>query len=127
MWEHMLEHPAQVATHSRSLAELQAHLFTLVPPAALPAQRDRLTCKIHGASARVDPSLVADLELLPPTTPSRLCHGDLSRQPRRRQMRSATGLAPFFSSLTTRGFEPARRHWWISQATAIKRDQTSSA
>jgi aminoglycoside phosphotransferase (APT) family kinase protein len=48
-----------------------------VPPVALPAQRDRLTCKIRGASARVDPSLVAALELLPPTTPSRLCHGDL--------------------------------------------------
>jgi aminoglycoside phosphotransferase (APT) family kinase protein len=77
MWEHMLEHPAQVATHSRSLAELQAHLFALVPPVALPAQRDRLTCKIRGASARVDPSLVAALELLPPTAPSRLCHGDL--------------------------------------------------
>jgi aminoglycoside phosphotransferase (APT) family kinase protein len=53
MWDHMLEHPAQVATHTRSLAELQAHVFTL------------------------DRSLVAALELLPPTTPSQLCHGDL--------------------------------------------------
>jgi aminoglycoside phosphotransferase (APT) family kinase protein len=77
MWEHMLEHPAQIATHTRSLAELQAHLFTLVPPVALPAQRDRLTCKIRAASSRVDPSLAAALELLPPTSPSRLCHGDL--------------------------------------------------
>jgi aminoglycoside phosphotransferase (APT) family kinase protein len=77
MWEHMLEHPAQVATHTRSLAELQAHLFTLVPPVQLPAQRDRLRCKIREASSRVDPSLVAALALLPPTTPSRLCHGDL--------------------------------------------------
>jgi aminoglycoside phosphotransferase (APT) family kinase protein len=77
MWEHMLEHPARVATHSRLLAELQAHLFALVPPVALPAQRDRLTCKIRSASAHVEPSLVAALEMLPPLTPSRLCHGDL--------------------------------------------------
>jgi Phosphotransferase enzyme family len=77
MWEHMLRHPAQLATYSRSLAELQAHLFTLVPPVALPAQRDRLTCKIRRASARVDSSLAAALELLPSPAPSRLCHGDL--------------------------------------------------
>jgi Phosphotransferase enzyme family len=77
MWDHMLEDPAQVATHTRSLAELQADVFALVPPVALPAQRDRLTCKIRAASARVDRSLVAALELLPPATPSRLCHGDL--------------------------------------------------
>ncbi len=77
MWEHMLERPAQAAAHSRSLAELQAHLFTLVPPVALPVQRDRLTCKIRSAAARVDPSLGAALDLLPPTAPSRLCHGDL--------------------------------------------------
>jgi hypothetical protein len=77
MWEHMLQHPAQLATYSRWLAELQAHLFTLVPPVALPAQRDRLTCKIRRASARVDLSLAAALELLPSPAPSRLCHGDL--------------------------------------------------
>jgi aminoglycoside phosphotransferase (APT) family kinase protein len=77
MWEHMLDDPAQVATHTRLLAELQAHLFTLVPPVALPAQHDRLRCKIRVASSRVDPSLVTALELLPPPTPSRLCHGDL--------------------------------------------------
>jgi aminoglycoside phosphotransferase (APT) family kinase protein len=77
MWEHMLEHPAQVPAHTRSLAELQANLFTLVPPVALPRQLDRLRCKIREASSRVDPALVAALELLPPTAPSRLCHGDL--------------------------------------------------
>jgi hypothetical protein len=77
MWDHMLDHPAQVASHTRALAELQAHVFRVVPPVALPAQRDRLSCKIRAASARVDRSLVAALELLPATTPSRLCHGDL--------------------------------------------------
>lgn len=76
MWEHMLEQPAQVPAHTRSLAELQAHLFTLVPPVSLPAQLDRLGCKIRDAS-RVDLSLVAALELLPLTVPSRVCHGDL--------------------------------------------------
>jgi aminoglycoside phosphotransferase (APT) family kinase protein len=77
MWDHMLEHPDQVGAHTRLLAELQAHLFTLVPPVALPAQRDRLRCKIREASSRVHPSLVAALDLVPPTTPHRLCHGDL--------------------------------------------------
>jgi hypothetical protein len=77
MWEHMLEHPAQIAGHTRSLAELQAQLFTLVPPVTLPAQRDRLRCKIRDAASRVDPSLVGALELLPPAGPARLCHGDL--------------------------------------------------
>jgi aminoglycoside phosphotransferase (APT) family kinase protein len=76
MWQHMLEQPAQVPAHTRSLAELQALLFTLVPPVALPAQLDRLRCKIRDAS-RVDPSLVAALELLPLTIPSQVCHGDL--------------------------------------------------
>ncbi|MGH9288335.1 MAG: aminoglycoside phosphotransferase family protein [Acidimicrobiales bacterium] len=77
MWDHMLEHPAEVGAHTRLLAELQAHLFTLVPPVALPAQRDRLRCKIREAASRAHPSLIAALELLPPTSPSRLCHGDL--------------------------------------------------
>jgi Phosphotransferase enzyme family len=77
MWEHMLDHPEQIPTHARRLAELQAHLFSLVPPVSLPAQRDRLTCKIRRASARVDPALVAALELIPSHTTSRLCHGDL--------------------------------------------------
>jgi hypothetical protein len=76
MWEHMLERPAEVPAHGRLLAELQAQLFTLVPPVALPAQLDRLRCKIRDAS-RVDPSLVGALDLLPPTVPSRVCHGDL--------------------------------------------------
>jgi len=77
MWEHMLEDPSRLPGHTRLLAELQAHLFTLVPPVALPAQRDRLRCKIREASSRVDPSLAAALELLPAAMPSRLCHGDL--------------------------------------------------
>jgi aminoglycoside phosphotransferase (APT) family kinase protein len=77
MWEHMLDSRVQIASHTRLLAELQAHLFTLVPPVALPALRDRLKCKIREASSRVDSSLATALELLPPTSPSRLCHGDL--------------------------------------------------
>ena len=77
MWEHMREHPEQVPAHTRSLAELQAHLFSLVPPVSLPALSDRLTCKIRRASALVDPALVVALQLVPPHAPSRLCHGDL--------------------------------------------------
>ena len=77
MWNHMLEHPADVSAHTRLLAELQTHLFTLVPPVALPALRDRLRCKIREAASRAHPSLIAALELLPSSSPSRLCHGDL--------------------------------------------------
>jgi aminoglycoside phosphotransferase (APT) family kinase protein len=77
MWEHMLERPDQVPAHTRSLAELQAHVFSLVPPVTLPALRDRLTCKIRRASARVDPALVAALELVRSSSAFRLCHGDL--------------------------------------------------
>jgi aminoglycoside phosphotransferase (APT) family kinase protein len=77
MWEHVLERPEQTSAHMRSLAELQADLFSLVPPVSLPALRDRLTCKIRRAAARFDPTLVAALELLPAHTYARLGHGDL--------------------------------------------------
>jgi aminoglycoside phosphotransferase (APT) family kinase protein len=77
MWEHMVERPEQIPAHTRSLAELQAHLFSLGPPVSLPALRDRLTCKIRRAAARVDPAVSAALELIPSTAGSRLCHGDL--------------------------------------------------
>jgi Phosphotransferase enzyme family len=77
MWEHMRERPDQVPAHTRALAELQAHLFSLVPPVSLPALRDRLTCKIRRASALVDPALVVVLQLVRSQAPSRLCHGDL--------------------------------------------------
>ena len=60
-----------------SLAELQAHLFSLVPPVSVPALRDRLMCKIRRASALVDPALVGALALVPSHSPPRLCHGDL--------------------------------------------------
>jgi aminoglycoside phosphotransferase (APT) family kinase protein len=77
MWEHMLERPHQVPAYTRSLAELQVHLFSLVPPVSLPALRDRLTCKIRRASERVDPALMAALELVPSNSVPNLCHGDL--------------------------------------------------
>ena len=77
MWEHMLERPQQIPAHSRTLAELQAHLFSLVPPVSLPALRDRVTCKIRRASERVDPALVTALELVPSSSVPRVCHGDL--------------------------------------------------
>ena len=77
MWEHMLEQPEQIPAYTRSLAEMQAHLLSLVPPVSLPALHDRLTCKIRRAAARVDPALVAALELLPDGARTHLCHGDL--------------------------------------------------
>ena len=77
MWQHMLDHPLQIAAHAKALAELQIHLFSLVPPVSLPAQRDRLTSKIRAASRRVDPSLTEALGCIPDTGTTRLCHGDL--------------------------------------------------
>jgi Phosphotransferase enzyme family len=77
MWEHMLERPHQVPAHTRAMAELQAHLFSLVPPVSLPSLRDRLICKIRHASAGVDPALAAALELVGSRSAPNLCHGDL--------------------------------------------------
>jgi aminoglycoside phosphotransferase (APT) family kinase protein len=77
MWDHMLGHPGDVRALTRSLAELQIHLFTLVPPVSVPALQDRLTCKIRRASRLVDPALAAALALIPSDRSSRLCHGDL--------------------------------------------------
>jgi Ser/Thr protein kinase RdoA (MazF antagonist) len=74
----MVERPSAIAALAKSLAELQAHLFTLVPPVALPAQHDRLTSKIRIAARRIDPSLLEALEHLPRSdVGTRLCHGDL--------------------------------------------------
>ena len=78
MWANMLEHRQQVPAHARALAELQAHLFSLTPPISLPSLRDRLTCKIRRAAARVDSELVAALDAIPPPDGrTHLCHGDL--------------------------------------------------
>lgn len=78
MWAHMVDRPAQVPSLGRSLAELQAGLFTLVPAVSLPAQRDRLTSKIRSAAARCGESLLDALDHVPPDVPgARLCHGDL--------------------------------------------------
>lgn len=77
MWEHMRERPEQIPAYTQLLAELQAHLFSLVPPVSLPALHDRLTCKIRRAAEQVDPALVAALECVPASARTRLCHGDL--------------------------------------------------
>jgi hypothetical protein len=77
MWEHMLERPERMPAYTRALAQLQADLLSLVPPVSLPALRDRLTCKIRRASARIDPTLITALELVPSDATLRLCHGDL--------------------------------------------------
>ncbi len=78
MWATMLEHRRQVPAHARALAELQAHLFSLTPPISLPSLRDRLTCKIRRAAARVDLELAAALDAIPPRgARTHLCHGDL--------------------------------------------------
>jgi hypothetical protein len=77
MWEQMLDRPDLVRRHARTLAGLQRDLFTLAAPVSLPALRDRLRCKIRAASTRIDPSLAGALDLVPPVTATRLCHGDL--------------------------------------------------
>lgn len=77
MWEHMVGQPETIGPLVRELAELQAHVFTLVPPVQLPAQRDRLTSKIRVAARRIDASLSDALGHVPPSSKRQLCHGDL--------------------------------------------------
>ena len=78
MWEQMVDTPEAIVPLARELAGLQAHLFTLVAPAGLPALHDRVTSKIRNAAARYDKSLLEALDVVPPATRLRsLCHGDL--------------------------------------------------
>jgi len=77
MWELMARQPQTITPLARSLAELQAHLFSLVPPVQLPSQHDRLTSKIRMAARRIDESLLDALGHVPPPSERKLCHGDL--------------------------------------------------
>jgi aminoglycoside phosphotransferase (APT) family kinase protein len=78
LWQQVVDRPERSGEIGRALADVQLALFELVPPVALPDQRDRLVSKIRWSAANVDPSLGAALELMPARvgTP-RLCHGDL--------------------------------------------------
>ncbi len=77
MWQQVVDQPGRSAELGRLLAEVQLAVFELVPAVTLPRQRDRLTSKIRWAAATIDASLADALELLPPPSGSRLCHGDL--------------------------------------------------
>lgn len=78
LWEQVIADPSMAGAAGRQLAELQAGLFTLVPPLALPSQSDRLAGKIRLAARHVDASLAEAVALRPPPRrPPRLCHGDL--------------------------------------------------
>jgi tRNA A-37 threonylcarbamoyl transferase component Bud32 len=78
LWQEVVERPHRSAEVGRRLAELQLTLFELVPPVALPDQRDRLISKIRWSAANVDASLAAALDLLDVRTGTpHLCHGDL--------------------------------------------------
>lgn len=77
MWEHVLDRPSSATTHARSLAALHADLLSLVPPVTLPAQHDRLMCKIRASAAAYGARLADAIEMEPAPGPGRLCHGDL--------------------------------------------------
>ena len=78
MWQHVIQNPSQAAHFGAVLANLQAHLFSLVPPVLLPRQCDRLRCKIRRAARDVDPYYSETGNRFPETsTRLRLCHGDL--------------------------------------------------
>lgn len=78
VWQRVVDEPRRSVELGRLLADVQQALFALVPPVALPRQRDRLVSKIRRAAATIDPSLRRALDLLPPqTATSSLCHGDL--------------------------------------------------
>jgi aminoglycoside phosphotransferase (APT) family kinase protein len=78
MWQQVLDRPDRAVQTGRRLADLQRALFELVPPVALPCQRDRLVSKIRLAAAKVDAGLARALDLIPGRVGRlRLCHGDL--------------------------------------------------
>jgi aminoglycoside phosphotransferase (APT) family kinase protein len=78
MWQDVLEAPQRAERHGRALADLQLALFALVPPLALPTQRNRLRNKIRRSAFMIDPTLGAAVARLPaPRGPLRVCHGDL--------------------------------------------------
>lgn len=77
MWEHMVRQPQSIGPLAQQLAELQARVFTLVPPVQLPAQHDRVTSKIRIAARSVDGSLLDALKHVPAPMRRQLCHGDL--------------------------------------------------
>ena len=78
MWTVVVADPSSCTAMARELAELQQRLFDVVPPVALPAQRDRLASKIRVAARTVDPTAALALALLDDVAgPMRLCHGDL--------------------------------------------------
>jgi tRNA A-37 threonylcarbamoyl transferase component Bud32 len=77
LWEDIVDRPEAMGEHAHVLAAAQVQIFSLVPPLGLPAQRDRLGSKIRRAARLFDPSLVAAINLLPPTDRLRVCHGDM--------------------------------------------------
>lgn len=77
MWSQILERPDELGALTRSLAELQCHLFTLTAPVELPRQLDRTIGKIRRAGGRVDTALLEALPAIPILTHHCLCHGDL--------------------------------------------------
>jgi aminoglycoside phosphotransferase (APT) family kinase protein len=78
MWQLVVDRPQQSASLGRLLADVQQSLLVLVPPIALPRQRDRIVSKIRRTAATVDTTLGDALgSVPPPVRPLRLCHGDL--------------------------------------------------
>jgi thiamine kinase len=78
LWQQIVDRPGRSARFGATLADLQEQLFSLVPPVALPPQRDRLATKIRLAAATIDRTHADVLALVPPARGgARLCHGDL--------------------------------------------------
>ncbi len=77
MWQYVVDHPDRAPRYGRTLGELHADLFDLVPPMGLPDQLDRLRSKIRWAADHIDPALSGALALLPVGDRAFLCHGDL--------------------------------------------------
>lgn len=78
MWQHISEQPERSGELGELLADIQLGLFALLPPLALPSQRDRLVSKIRTSATTFEPSLARALDIVPPlVAPLCLCHGDL--------------------------------------------------
>ena len=79
MWAEVLADPDRAELIGQDLAALHAALFLITPPVSLPAQHDRLRCKVRAAAGLLCTKTADLVGRIPPRTAvvPRLCHGDL--------------------------------------------------
>lgn len=78
MWSSAVDQPSTATAMGELLAELHLQVIATTAPMMLPRQRDRLASKIRLAASELGDDAERAHSLLPhPSSPLRLCHGDL--------------------------------------------------